>query len=482
MPKENAVLAADPVNPPAATADSPATRLLRLNWQGTLRRDGGGTPTLPPSFVAEQGQLVRILDLREEAELTGPLGHIPAVTHVPLHKLGEVPQVLDRETCVVLVSQHGDRAGVAARYLEALGMVRVAAMQGGMAAWRSQGFVCLRDPNSYRKELFALAPGMGRDGRPLHAQACVGPLTQEQIQLHVGDPHAVRWVKLAALALHGKRSCVDGRDDHGVIGTPGGDAGELLLALAAIEQVRGQPLDGREVAQILERHVDTFGRFYMHSDTHAMNRLIVEGLRKDDRVAPHLGSIFDAQEWRRWLIHPPAGVRPALLDHLARPEHMGCGHLRFAMTDPSYGVRPELAQAFLRAFHELRWAGAPELEWVVLGGEHVEAAVASVVITGALHSYTRVPLVSPMVAGAQMFVNHPQVTAFLRAELATHLVESGVCPPDAARDLLPTLERLGGIQANGTLTRLAAGLPVFEIRFDHNSPAEVRAIGAIGKP
>lgn len=472
---------ADPAAPPAPTADSPATRLLRLNWQGALRRDAGGTPMLPPSFVAEQGQLVRILDLRDEAELTGPLGHIPAVTHVPLHKLGEVPQVLDRETCVVLVSQHGDRAGVAARYLEALGMVRVAAMQGGMAAWRAQGFVCLRDGASYRRELFALAPGMGRDGRPLHALANAGPLTHAQIQAHVGDPHAVRWVKLAALALHGKRSCVDGRDDHGVIGTPGGDAGELLLALAAVEQVRGQPLEDREVAQILERHVDTFGRFYMHSDTHAMNRLIVDGLRKDDRVTPHLGSVYDAQEWRRWLAHPPAAARAALLDHLTQPQHMGCGHLRFAMTDPSYGVRPALAQAFLRAFHELRWAGAPELEWVVLGGEHVEAAVASVVFGGALHSYTRVPLVSPMVAGAQMFVNHPQVTAFLRAELASHLVESGVCPGDAAAELLPTLERLGGLQAHGTLTRLAAGLPVYEIRFDHDGPAQVTAVGAIPK-
>lgn len=466
----------------AAPKDTPAIRLMRLNWESTLRRDGGGTPTLPPSFVAEQGQLVRILDLRETAELVGPLGHIPAVTHLPMERLGEVPRVLDRETCVVLVSQHGDRAGVAARYLEALGMHRVAALQGGMAAWRAQGYVCLRDPNSYRQELFALAPGMGRDGRPLHAEACAGPLTQEQIQQHVGDPHAVRWVKLAALALHGKRSCVDGRDDHGVIGTPGGDAGELLLALAAIESIRGQPLSQREVAQILEKHIDTFGRFYMHSDLHAMNRLIVDGLRRDDRITPYLGTVFDPQEWRHWLAHPPEAARHALLEHLSRPEYMGCGHLRFAMTDPGYGVRPELAEAFLKAFHQLRWAGAPELEWVVLGGEHVEAAVASVVVTGALHSYTRIPLVSPMVAGAQMFVNHPQVTAYLRAELATHLTESGVCPGDVAHALLPTLERLGAAQAGATLSRLAAGLPVFEIRFDHQAPPEVSAIGVIGKP
>jgi hypothetical protein len=55
----------------------------------------------------------------------------------------------------------------------------------------------------------------------------------------------VRWVKMAALLLHGKSSCVDGRDDHGVIGTPGGDAGEFLLALTSIERVDRQAVPGR---------------------------------------------------------------------------------------------------------------------------------------------------------------------------------------------------------------------------------------------
>jgi rhodanese-related sulfurtransferase len=473
-----------PVVAAVDVVEHPAARMLRLNWQSALRRDAAGAAILPTTFVAEQGQLVRILDVRDADELTGPLGHIPQVTHVPLARLGEVPSVLNADTFVVLVSARGDRAAVAARFLASLGMKRVAAMEGGMTAWKALGYTTLRTPSTYRRELFVLAPGMGRDGRPLHvddAHKASGPLSRDELDEHIGDSTAVRWVKLAAFLLHGKRSCIDGRDDHGVIGAPGGDAGEMLLGLAAAERVRGRPFEAREVLHLLERHVDTFGRFYMHTDIDAMNRLIKDGLRKDDRVIPHLHGVFEPQEWRTWIHRPPPAARAALLSHLSRPEHVGCGHLRFAMTDEAaYGVRSGLAQAFLEAFHTLRWAGAPELEFVVLGGDHLEAAVVNVVVDGELHTYSRIPLVSPTVAGRQMFVNHPQVTAFLRREQAASLVEAGVVAPREARALADTLDALGVQQATSTLQRLARGLPVFEVRFAHEGAPVVRAAGSVG--
>lgn len=460
------------------TVDAVASRLVKVAFTGATVRDAGGVPRLPAELVAEQGQLVRILDVREESELIGPLGHIPAVTHIPLAKIGDVPNILDRGTCVVVVSNRGGRAGIAARLLEELGMKRVAAMEGGMAAWKRLGFTTLRDPDSYRKVLRALPPGMGRDGRPLVAFTKGTKLSAAQIGEHVGDPTTVRWVKLAAFLLHGKRSCVDGRDDHGVVGTPGGDAGELLLALAAAERLQGHEIDPRQVERVLMRHIDTFGRFYMHSDTGAMNKLIVDGLRKDDRVAPLVTNVEKPEEWRAWLRNPPAAVRDIVLEHLVKPEVMGCGHLRFAMTVAEYSVRPGLAQSFLQAFHRLRWAGAPELDWVVLGGEHVEGAVANVIVEGGLHSYTRVPLVSPNVAGVQMFVNHPQVTSFMRREMSSFLCEVGaVDTRESALNI--AIDELGGAQAGQTLSRLAHGLPLFEIRFDVDGKPTVVQAGAI---
>ena len=45
----------------------------------------------------------------------------------------------------------------------------------------------------------------------------VDAAARAQIEAHIGDPHSVRWVKMAALLLHGKSSCVDGRDDNGCV-------------------------------------------------------------------------------------------------------------------------------------------------------------------------------------------------------------------------------------------------------------------------
>ena len=454
-----------------------ASRLVKTSFKLATRRDAGGVPRVPVEFVAEQGQLVRILDVRDEADLCGPLGHIPAVTHVSLDRIGSVPHVLDKETCVVVISGRGGRAGVAARLLEELGMQRVAAMEGGMAAWKQMGFTTLRDRDSYRRTLVALAPGVGRDGRPLVAVEAGAQLTAQQIADHVGDPTGVRWVKLSAFLLHGKRSCVDGRDDHGVIGTPGGDAGELLLALAAAERVSGKPFSSEDVERILLRHVDTFGRFYMHSDV-ALNRQVFDRYREDARIAPYVKHVETGEDRRTFHKQPPAAIREAMLEHLVKPELMGCGHLNFAMTVDDYQVRPALARAFLEAFHRLRWSGVLELEWIVLGGAHNEGAVVNICVDGGLHSYTRVPLVSPSVGGVQIFVNHPQVTSFLRGELAAFLCEIGAasCEHDHLTD---AIEKLGAAQASMTLGRLARGLPVFEIRFDLDGRPRVEQRGTI---
>jgi rhodanese-related sulfurtransferase len=445
--------------------ESPVHRLARVTFETSVRRDAAGTPLVGPDYVAEQGQHVRIVDVRPREALTGVLGHIPAVTSVPMADIARIPEVLALDTLLILVSGQGRDAAVAARYLEALGMNHVAAMEGGMEAYKRLGFTTPRDTTSVRFELRPLPPGVGRSGKPLQPVVKGMKLGEAQILDHLGDPGAVRWVKLAAFLLHGKRSCVDGRDDKGVIGTAGGDAGELMLALAATEALRGSPLSDDEVEQLLIAHLDTCGRFYMHTDTAAMDRLIVEGFREDERIVPFLGDVFEPAQWRSFLRSPPKEVQEALLEHLVAPDHMGCGHLRAVLVDPVYGVRLGLAQAVLRAFHRVRWAGAPELEWVVLGGDHVEGAVIAVMVDEAFHSYTRIPLVSPQVDGLQMFVSHPQVTAHLRRETASFLVEAGVAPAGSEELLLEDITTRGDKQLAETLGRLALGLPIYRIRF-----------------
>src|SRR5688500_17552313 len=93
--------------PPAPTM---AERIRRAYFTGHRWRSDGGAPLVSAEFVAELGRRGCILDVRSEAELRGPLGHIPGVTWVPAHRVAEVATRLPPASFVVLVSRGGGRA------------------------------------------------------------------------------------------------------------------------------------------------------------------------------------------------------------------------------------------------------------------------------------------------------------------------------------------------------------------------------------
>lgn len=296
-------------------------------------------------------------------------------------------------------------------------------------------------------------------------------MTCDDIERHVGDALSIRWMKLAALIVSGHLSCVDGRDESGVIGTPGGDAGEFLLAASALEQVTGRRLDDHAVRTLMLRWVDAFGRFYLHSDVSAANK-IIQALRADRRLDEALAHVHEALEWRRFWRNPPEHLRDVLLEHSVNPAHIGCGHLRLSMIHPeAYRVRRELIESFYRAFWSLRWEGVDEHELAVLPGGHAEGAVVRVLMHDGVDVFSWVPLLSPMAEGSQMFVAHPQVTGFLRAQSARLLARQHdliALPRGGEEELSRTLTASGDVQLGRTLSALAAGLPIFDVTFrDH---------------
>ncbi len=447
-------------------------RLFELKWKERAREGGSGISELPPEWVAEQCRSVWVIDVRERDELVGPLGHIPGSTWVPLERVAEVPAKLGREVPVVLVSRSGRKAGRAALYLQALGMKYVASMAGGMLAWKSAGFSTSRHERVFEREL---------EPHPLGEDPAI-PLTPERIEQHVGDPSQVRWVRLAALLVSGKRSCVDGRDPQGVVGTPGGDAGEFVLALSAIEAVTGQRIPDAAVPRLLLRELDTFGRFYMHTDTHAWAAFL-GSVRSDPRLARGLVDPQDEAAWFALLKRPPSAIRPMLLEHLLEPANMGCGHMKLMLKNQDeYGVRPELLRGFLRSFYELLWEGAPEVELATLEGQHDEAAILSVFVDDALWDFTPIPLVSPSVGRNQVFVAHPQVAARHREHYVEFFRRLGSLVPLQAQHieaLRQELQQRGDRHLGQTLHHLANGLPLFEVHFEGTERVRVLAKGAV---
>lgn len=454
---------------------SPAERMFRVNWIAAEFRSPSGIPLLSADYVSRLGRAARLVDVRPAEELVGSLGFIPGSDWVPEEGALAILEKLADDDPVVLVSRGGERAGKLAAALEARGKRFVAELFGGILAWRQAGLSTVRDHEILAKK------------NELHETSRIWSAEKKAIgcgdlESHVGDPRAIRWRKLAALFVSGRLSCVDGRDDSGVVGTPGGDAGELLLALGAVERVTGKPIDDATLHKLLLRRLDAFGRFYFHTDIAAGNALI-KAMRADHRLDAALAHVFEPLEWRRFMTAPPAEVRAIVLEHAIVPAHIGCGHLRLALLHADrYGIRPALIESVLREFLRLQWAGHDENETAVLPGGNAEGAVVNVVIDQGLELFSRIPLVSPMANGSQMFVNHPQVSAFLRAQMGRFFArQNDVCSlgKGGEQELLATLEGLGETQLGHTLATLAPGLPIYEIRFDDERRSHVRALGHV---
>jgi rhodanese-related sulfurtransferase len=450
------------------------------NWAAQLYRSEAGSPMLPVEFVAGQGPAVRLIDVRDPQDFIGPMGYIPGSDWIPPERLASLPDRLEPGSPLVVVSRHGERASEVARMLEARGLRFVAALAGGIGQWLSFGFSTTRDPSILdRCDVL----------RPIKAPSCAGSEAQtlsiEQVEEHLGDPLTVRWVKMAALVLHAHLSCIDGRDDRGIVGTPGGDAGQFLLALAAIEQTLQRPLDGATIAALLERRIDTLGGFYKHTDHHAM-AAAAESMRGDPRLAAALADQRDPREFRQFLRRPPLVLREAVLDHLSQPAAIGCGHIRLMYQHSAdYRVRPGLVLEFLRAFFHARWEGAFRAEYESLHGRHGERAVLSTRVEGKIQPFSPIPLVSPSAFGCQMFVSHPQVSQYLLRLLVDFLVlQSDLIPEFEKSDLRPILqmevESLHAIHVQNSLAHLARGLPIYEVVFEPGGQVRIEFAGKVG--
>ncbi len=454
---------------------SPGERSFRAAWFTNFIRTDAGRPQLTADFVSRQGRALRAVDLREADALLGELGHIPGTDWIPHADAAALSARVKPWEPLVLVCEDGKASAELALELEGRGLRLVAAMQGGMRGWGGFGLSPSRNA--------AVLSRRGELSAPyVFAIAEKRALKLDEVQDHLGHPATVRWIKVAALLVHARLSCVDGRDHTGVVGTPGGDAGEFLLGLAALESLLGKRLDDDAFEQLFRRRLDAFGRFAMHTDTHAGDRLIA-AMRADERTAPGVAGLKDPLHWRAFFARPPAEYRAAIVELMVKPAHLGCGHLRLMTENPAaYGCTEGSVERLLSAVLRHRWNGAPEIEITPLPGGHAEGAVVNIRVAGHLEAFSRIPLVAPTVKGRQMFVNHPDVARYLRRQFALFLsVQDDLfpCGDGFAEKLQARMAELHGQQLSATLGKLAAGLPIFDATVDRGGKVEVRELGHV---
>lgn len=276
---------------------------------------------------------------------------------------------------------------------------------------------------------------------------------------------AVRWTTVASLLVDGTESCIDGRSEGPVLGTPGGDAGELLAGIAALENVAKQPVDLPQLDGLFDEYAASFGRLYMHTDHHAMERL--EGAIHADPRLHDFEAPSDLHALAERILTADARHRPALLELLTRPEHIGCAHLRSALSEPAtYGTRAELVRGVIASAFRLGWRNRGGLDWEMLEGDHREKGILEVRFDTPVHAHSRVPMIAPHDATKEFFVHHPDVASYVRRENGSFFLEHGrqlVSQPPSEEAYLRELDAVAARQARATVAKVAKGLPVVHV-------------------
>jgi glyoxylase-like metal-dependent hydrolase (beta-lactamase superfamily II)/rhodanese-related sulfurtransferase len=108
------------------------------NW-AILAYTFAGIWEIAPEALEDVAAQVQVIDVREEAEFTGPLGHIRGAKLLPLGELEARLEELDRNQPIVAVCRSGARSAQATVLLQKAGFTDIANLAGGMLHWRGNG-------------------------------------------------------------------------------------------------------------------------------------------------------------------------------------------------------------------------------------------------------------------------------------------------------------------------------------------------------
>lgn len=99
-----------------------------------------GIPEIAPEWLLANRDLVRVVDVREPAELGDELGHIERAESIPLAQVPGPLADAKRDRPLVVVCRSGGRSAKATATLVGLGFSRVASLRGGMLGWNERRY------------------------------------------------------------------------------------------------------------------------------------------------------------------------------------------------------------------------------------------------------------------------------------------------------------------------------------------------------
>lgn len=110
----------------------------RQDW-GPITVTFAGVPEIRPDWVARHTAELCLLDVRNEPEFGGELGHVQGADLIPLHELRDRVDDVCTDRPIVTICQSGKRSAMAAQILLSAGRQQVANLPGGMLHWNRLG-------------------------------------------------------------------------------------------------------------------------------------------------------------------------------------------------------------------------------------------------------------------------------------------------------------------------------------------------------
>jgi sulfur dioxygenase len=120
-------------------AGKPAAPIAAAPAWGPVITTYAGHQEIAPEWVATHRAAVTLLDVRAASELTGELGHLAGVVHIPLEELRTRSGEVAADKPVVVICQTGTRSAMGTLILRGAGRTDCANLAGGMVRWRELG-------------------------------------------------------------------------------------------------------------------------------------------------------------------------------------------------------------------------------------------------------------------------------------------------------------------------------------------------------
>ncbi len=261
-------------------------------------------------------------------------------------------------------------------------------------------------------------------------------------------------------------ACIDGRKNTHAVCVPGGSAGMFLIMANAIEELLDEPFDRQGVERLLKRYLNAFRVGYFHSDTHAVG--VIAGLHESLQPLAERPTTETLTSILRSL--SDSGF-DSLLPYLVEPELIGCGHLKMMSMHPEeYGVRPELPGMVLAEWYR-RWRYSDQrIRFEVLQGRHAEQGLVYVTQTAGSEGVLA-PIqqpIAPQWDGIQLFIHHPQTSAYVLAQQSLFVMRTGVLSSAFQKRFENLQQELASAWMGTTVSKLAPDAQVYRAAFGAN--------------